>query len=500
MSNLKDTDFDDLFRRASDKYPLRTDSSDWDRMAAALERDPSPDAPDETDNTDKRRRRRFFWLFLLLPLAGIGYYVTHSSAKTGNGINTTAVAKSNPAIGATASPSTGANTTAGTNPNVPATASTTATKPTTTPAKSTGGNNSVDNSIADKNAANNIVVIKKAGNNKTVGNNATANKVTTTSPNTLATSGGQAGAGMPLTAPRMGHNNDLKNKRKPIRRAEGDFPVRPDVASANSNPKENNRFADKNEIDPTTNPITASFTLKNANVNEQRARTAGAYNVNVDVKAPPIAKDTTKKKEKKKQDHYLYAGIIAAPDLSTVKMQKTKGVGDTYGVLIGYAFNEHWSVETGAYLDRKRYYTAGEYFNTSKVSFNPNYDKLLNVDGTCYMWEIPLNVRYNINPSGKTRWFATAGASTYLMNREKYNATVEYINGNRPWNAAWDLKKSSQYPFSVIGFSFGFEQRLGKVGNLRVEPYARIPLGGIGTGSLPILSTGINIGITRRLW
>src|ERR1700753_29305 len=114
MSNLKDTDFDDLFRRASDKYPLRTDSSDWDRMAAALERDPGPDTPDETDNTDTRRRRRFFWLFLLLPLAGIGYYVTHSSGKSGSATNaatTNAAAKSNPATNA----STGANAGTATN-------------------------------------------------------------------------------------------------------------------------------------------------------------------------------------------------------------------------------------------------------------------------------------------------------------------------------------------------------------------------------------------------
>jgi len=33
-----------------------------------------------------------------------------------------------------------------------------------------------------------------------------------------------------------------------------------------------------------------------------------------------------------------------------------------------------------------------------------------------------------------------------------------------------------------------------------VEPYLRLPLAGIGTGKLPIMSAGINIGITRRLW
>src|SRR5580692_2410449 len=91
MSNLKDTDFDDLFRRASEKYPLRTDSSDWDRMSAALEKDPPP--PDDgTDTNDRRKKRRFFWLFFLLPLGvgGLGYYAWHSGAGTKVGVTTNA--------------------------------------------------------------------------------------------------------------------------------------------------------------------------------------------------------------------------------------------------------------------------------------------------------------------------------------------------------------------------------------------------------------------------
>jgi hypothetical protein len=86
------------------------------------------------------------------------------------------------------------------------------------------------------------------------------------------------------------------------------------------------------------------------------------------------------------------------------------------------------------------------------------------------------------------------------MNREKYNAIYSYYYGTRTGDTALDLRRPSQYPFSIINLSAGFEQRLGKVGNLRVEPYVRIPLGGIGTGSLPILSAGVNVGFTRRLW
>ena len=61
-------DMDDLFRRASDKYPLRTDSADWDRLANALDEPVLP-----SDGEDKRRKRRgVFWWFLLVPGGGVG--------------------------------------------------------------------------------------------------------------------------------------------------------------------------------------------------------------------------------------------------------------------------------------------------------------------------------------------------------------------------------------------------------------------------------------------
>jgi hypothetical protein len=71
---------EDLFRRASAKYPLRTDSADWDRLSAALDKDPGP--PSDTDKDDKRRRRGIFWWWLLLPLAvGAGIYGWRASVR-----------------------------------------------------------------------------------------------------------------------------------------------------------------------------------------------------------------------------------------------------------------------------------------------------------------------------------------------------------------------------------------------------------------------------------
>ena len=239
-----------------------------------------------------------------------------------------------------------------------------------------------------------------------------------------------------------------------------------------------------------------------ANYPVNRAHISKDYHLTVSVVAPVVAKDSSKVKPKassKQKSSYLYAGLLAAPDLSTVKFQSTKGVGTTFSLLLGYQFNKRWAVESGVSLDRKRYYTDAEYFDAKNVHMYPN-TTLNNVDGTCYMWEIPVNVRYNFSQTEKTKWFATAGLSTYFMTKENYNYNYTNNTTGRTGDSYWNLKKPYQYWFSIINLSAGYEHSLGAIGNLRIEPYLRVPLSGLGTGKLNILSTGINIGITRRLW
>src|SRR5258708_662619 len=103
MSQLNGNDIDDLFRRASDKYPLRTDNADCGRIAADLERDPSLILPPISEEGNGRRRRRFFWLFLLLPLGGAGYFIARQA---GHGSNSQpVVTRSQPQKGSAAATS-----------------------------------------------------------------------------------------------------------------------------------------------------------------------------------------------------------------------------------------------------------------------------------------------------------------------------------------------------------------------------------------------------------
>jgi hypothetical protein len=116
------------------------------------------------------------------------------------------------------------------------------------------------------------------------------------------------------------------------------------------------------------------------------------------------------------------------------------------------------------------------------------------------MWEIPLNIRYNFGQGEKSKWFATAGFSNYLMTKESYQYQIENTSSGARYSYSREYPANSHYLFSIVNLSIGYEQKIGKVGNLRIEPYLRAPLSGIGTGSLPIMSAGLNIGITRSIW
>ena len=488
MLNQKDNDFDDLFRRASDKYPLRTDSADWDRMSAALDNPPF-DIPEEVVDVDRRRKRRFLWFFLLFPIVGGGYYLAQRGGGHGGagqtGVKTeqtTAQAGQQESVVAAGAEKkdivksgvpegiTGANGTSGAGASLKDAGANT-NKP---------GGGSADGKIGGIAGNGKIGGAENVKMSGRVKNRKTGNSAENTSKirNTSETENESA----IVTGHRRKKGGAVSGAGK-----EGE------AGTGGVNGEEN---FDAAKV--TLNNGSAASRVANYPVN--RVRTNGDYNLTVNVQAPVVEKDsskTTAKASSKKKSSYLYAGLLAAPDLSTVRFQKMDGVGTTYTLLLGYQFNKRWSIESGVSLDRKKYYTDGEYFDTKNVNFNPNW-KLKSVDGICYMWEIPINVRYNLSSNEKNKWFVTAGLSTYLMTSEKYS----YYYTAPTWSGAsqWPPQKASQYWFSIINLSAGYEHRLGRIGNLRIEPYLRIPVTGLGTGKLNILSSGLNIGITRRLW
>ncbi|PSL31980.1 outer membrane beta-barrel protein [Chitinophaga ginsengisoli] len=211
---------------------------------------------------------------------------------------------------------------------------------------------------------------------------------------------------------------------------------------------------------------------------------------NAAVQAPKVKQEPASLKKG------LYYGLIASPDITTVKFQRTSNVGYNVGLIAGYRFSKRLAVETGVIYERKYYYSDGKYFETKKTPW-PTDMNLINVNGWCNMYEIPLNVRYTFATGTKSNWYVNGGMSSYIMKKQGYNYSYEYYGtyGDRDWV----YKKATKDWFANVHLGVGYERPLGILGTLRVEPYAMIPVKGIGVGKLPVTSVGMNIGLTRPL-
>lgn len=193
----------------------------------------------------------------------------------------------------------------------------------------------------------------------------------------------------------------------------------------------------------------------------------------------------------------FYYGVIAAPDISTIKNQRIKGMGYSAGIIAGYNFNTRLTIEGGVLWSRKKYYTDGKYFTKSGAQI-PDYINVHWLDGGCNMFEFPLAVRYNFSRASNT-WFAGVGVTSYMMKKENYtygaNAGVSgnYYEGYKSYN------RSGDHLFANLQLSGGYKFALSPKINMRIEPYLKAPLKKIGIGKMPVTSTGLYFAITRDI-
>ncbi len=190
-------------------------------------------------------------------------------------------------------------------------------------------------------------------------------------------------------------------------------------------------------------------------------------------------------------------GLLAGVDKSTVKFKYGYKPGINLGLEIAYHFNDTWAVKTGGIYTQKNYKLAGEDFTAPKGSW-ASYYKLDQVEGFCRMWEVPLLVSYTLhnNPNSKKSVTLNTGLSSYFMTKEDYD--YYYYYNSAPASRNFSYNSTDTHVLSIVHLSAGFENRLSNTMSLLVEPYAKIPLGGVGFGSIRLSSFGLNFSVQYR--
>jgi hypothetical protein len=506
MYPLHDNDLDRMSREAAEHFEVEPGASGWEHLENRLDK----------ELPQKKKRRRFlFWLFFITATTGgaligiLKYNTVTPLAKNVPGVvtpvdqhaplqnndlgnaNTTGTLKSNQTPGNHSTAGTPGQSSQTTTIPQPVTAnqepvtSTTNQQPTTAgnkqPAPATALATTPGKNISKPAARTTNTRLKPAS--KEPGGDKTIDKA----PLTL---------NYATTTPDLGKD---RNSTKPSNRRRG----QQQRTTSGKNNKNDKPVPDNTIVSDTR--ITADQNTNGEPVdnNKDQATAQAVNDTPVDslkksnTIAPPVSDSTqtpveaTVKKVPGKKDKIkqpLELGLMAGPDKSTVAFGPLDKTGYIFGLQLGYRFSNRWSVNTGIIYTKKFYKADGKDFNYKNPNWNWELDK---VKGNCSMFEIPVNVRYDIAFNDKRRWFVSTGLSTYLMDNEYYSLQYIGASGNPYPPIPLNTDSNSNYLFSIVNLSAGMERSLGKHFSIQAEPYLKVPLKGLGTGSIRMNSYGV---------
>ena len=200
--------------------------------------------------------------------------------------------------------------------------------------------------------------------------------------------------------------------------------------------------------------------------------------------------ETLEEADQKEEFAKLAIRVGYSPDLTTVGLKNFTKPGSAFSIMAEYALMRKLFIQTGLTRSVKDYYAnASEY---DLMPYVTNINTPYNVDGTCNMLEIPLNIRYDIAQGQHSRWFAGTGFTSYNIQKEKYVYNYKtYKHGQKP---GWE-GKTGWYLFSHLNASVGYERRITRKFSILAEPYIRIPLKGVGYGKVNLVTTGMWLSI-----
>jgi hypothetical protein len=82
------------------------------------------------------------------------------------------------------------------------------------------------------------------------------------------------------------------------------------------------------------------------------------------------------------------------------------------------------------------------------------------------------------------------------MLSEKYNYSYDsYAPYLKP---SWSGRSTGEHYFSVANLSAGYERNMGRSLSLQVEPFLKLPLGGVGFGKVKLISSGVFLSVKYR--
>ena len=201
-----------------------------------------------------------------------------------------------------------------------------------------------------------------------------------------------------------------------------------------------------------------------------------------------IAEEQEKKKDRR-LSHLIFIRALASPDFSAINFSSASSMGSNYAFLLEYQINSRLTISTGAIRSMKKYSYDDEITYSGHIA-----DQL---DGTCRIIDIPLNVYYSFPSQSKFSFYTGVGLSSYIMQQENYTYTVNYKYSSRSYSTQIDDKNNEW--FKVLNLSAGVQYQLTPRIHLQTEPFLKTSLAGIGEGDVLLNSLGVFFGLKYKI-
>ena len=187
----------------------------------------------------------------------------------------------------------------------------------------------------------------------------------------------------------------------------------------------------------------------------------------------------------------LALSMAFTTDLNSVSSFGNSKAGLSGGFGISYRISKGISAGTGIYYSQKKYTSDRNSYYTTEKPFASWASYSRRIEADCSVIDIPLNMNVLLRKTKKTGITASAGLSSYIMLSEKYNfiytPTLLYPSTGREYT----IKNKNEHILSIVNLAVGVEKPLGKQSSIVIQPYAKLPLSGIGQGETELKSFGV---------
>ncbi len=190
-------------------------------------------------------------------------------------------------------------------------------------------------------------------------------------------------------------------------------------------------------------------------------------------------------------------GLVLGPDMSTAgNLSNFYEPGSKFGFTVEYKINKNWAVSAGA-IRSKVNYKAGSQDYDPPAGYWYNGIQATQTKAQCIIIDIPINLSYRFLNQDRSRFYASAGLSSYIMLNEDYRFSYDYEQPDFPQR--WNEDTGTAHLMSNANISVGYEYDVTKRMSLRAEPFFRVPLREVGWGNVNLYSMGTLVSINYNL-